>query len=784
MEPEAINGLDVKDLITIFPGQFYIWDIQKNHVSYESKGTAAYLGYSVDAKANRLSDFYTSITHPDDITPYHAFRDALAKSEDDEIHELVVRMKDASGIWHWMSFKERVLRRDEANRPISLLGVTQDITTARRMEEKLRNSNEQLNLLLGQRTAQLLEMTQKMSTGNAEHKRTTRELICNQQILQSMIDFPGNAICVLDLEGNVYLINKAAAKLLKADVDELNGRNIDEFLPEIEAVSTRTRIKNISTSKRPEIRTLPLHDVTIECHYFPIFDEFNEVSLIGLSIPVGQEEKGTLSTEQIETEQREFLLNRSEEIQQAYNALARSDPRYRTIIESPTIYACRFLPNGTFLYVNPAICELMKTTAQELQKKSVFEYMVADEKQELEHFVEHAQPENPYLISDQRMYLPNGKKLWSHWVNKAIFDANGILQEVQSTGWDITKLKENEENVKQLLDVLETTTDVVGAFDNEFNILYINHTGRKFFGIPDGAELSMLDLRHFFPKWVVDYYANWILPAVVRTGSWVGETVVYNQAKEEIPITQVIIAHRDEEGKVVRFSGSFRDIKKVKSQHRRFSERDMQLHDQQAKAIVHELHDRIGQNLTALNLNLTLLEKKLDGKIDRSLTDRLGDSIELVSQTMASVRDIMGELRPPELDDYGLFGLLRSSARTFSKRTGIKVEVTGEESQPKISVEHAREVYQMVQEALTNVAKHAQASAVTVSMKTHNDKVLISVVDDGIGFDPKVVPYEHEREGWGIPGMYWRAEMIGATLHIHSKPGEGTRVDIETELEK
>jgi signal transduction histidine kinase len=158
---------------------------------------------------------------------------------------------------------------------------------------------------------------------------------------------------------------------------------------------------------------------------------------------------------------------------------------------------------------------------------------------------------------------------------------------------------------------------------------------------------------------------------------------------------------------------------------------------------------------------------------------RLEDSAALVEQTTGRIRNVMADLRPPVLDDYGLLAALRWHSERFAARTGIGVTVLGEDIAPRLCPAAENTLFRIVQEALTNVSKHAQAVQVTVTVEADDAAVRIVVADDGVGFDPRQLAASGERKGWGLLTMTERAEAMGGKLEVGSAPGCGARVAVE-----
>lgn len=200
------------------------------------------------------------------------------------------------------------------------------------------------------------------------------------------------------------------------------------------------------------------------------------------------------------------------------------------------------------------------------------------------------------------------------------------------------------------------------------------------------------------------------------------------------------------------------------------------------KALARELHDQVGQNLTALNLNLHYIRSELSQLSPEKLEQirsRLDDSLVLVQQTTERTQDIMGELRPPVLDDYGLLSTLRWYSDEFAERVGFPITVQGEEPVPRLAatIEHA--LFRITQEALTNTAKHAHASQLDIRLVTDNEFVRLVITDDGRGFDLTHWAEAPGRQSWGLLTMVERAEAVGGYCQIESQLGEGTRIIVE-----
>ena len=191
------------------------------------------------------------------------------------------------------------------------------------------------------------------------------------------------------------------------------------------------------------------------------------------------------------------------------------------------------------------------------------------------------------------------------------------------------------------------------------------------------------------------------------------------------------------------------------------------------------MHDRVGQNLTGLNLNLKILQNQIQAEQYPEIHKRLNESLKLVEETTHKIRDVMADLNPPVLDEYGLLAAIKWYGGDFSNRTGISTHVSGDKFEPRLSPGVEKIIFRLVQESLNNIAKHAQASRVTISLRSAKEVISVTVKDNGSGFDPLEVKKSSTEPHWGLLSMQQRAASIGATLAIDSAPGTGTQVCVK-----
>ena len=231
------------------------------------------------------------------------------------------------------------------------------------------------------------------------------------------------------------------------------------------------------------------------------------------------------------------------------------------------------------------------------------------------------------------------------------------------------------------------------------------------------------------------------------------------------------------EGEVVGVLGIARDITDRKRAEEALRRLKQTLEDE-AKRIAHALHDEAGQLLASVHIAVDVVARELPAR-SRVRLERVKD---LLNQVEEQLRRLSHELRPTILDNLGLRPALEFLAQGVSRRTGLSITVEGgTEGRLASSVETA--VYRLVQEALNNVTRHAQAKCVTVQLQRDARVIRCTIGDDGVGFDVTSVFARTREQGLGLIGMRERVNSVGGTLQIISAPGGGTTIAAELSLQ-
>jgi PAS domain S-box-containing protein len=282
---------------------------------------------------------------------------------------------------------------------------------------------------------------------------------------------------------------------------------------------------------------------------------------------------------------------------------------------------------------------------------------------------------------------------------------------------------------------------------------------------------------------------------LTQAGHWRGE--LWNKRKTGgiFPEELSIQALRGPDGSIRRFISIFSDITERKRNEEELLKHQQRLEESEARLrelaaflqtvreeertrIARELHDELGQALTALRIDLGWLRGKC-GSLGAPAAERVASAFSVVEQSIVSLRRISEDLRPAMLDSLGLAAAIEHHTTQFSQRTGIPCRLSMNREEFDLDSNLATAVFRIVQEALTNVARHAEASEVSVSIDETDDGIDMVVTDNGRG-----IGASGNKKTFGLLGMRERITILGGTLEIDSRPERGTRISCRLPLTK
>jgi PAS domain S-box-containing protein len=469
-----------------------------------------------------------------------------------------------------------------------------------------------------------------------------------------------------------------------------------------------------------------------------------------------------------------------------------NEDRLRLVIDTIPTMVWSVLPDGAVDFVNQRWLEYTGLSLEEALKDATRTMHPEDLSRAMEKWVVVKGAGEPYE-DEMRLRRADGEYRWFLVRTVPLRDERGNIVKWYGTSTDIEDRKRIEIAL-QKNERLLSETQVLGRTGSwEHNLVtgeIANTEGnlRLFFGddrskgarFEDFAEVVHQDDREYVnarhaqllaeggPR-DIEYRVVWPDGTVhVLFGR---ATVVRDAAGHPLRVygTNVDVTERKQAENALRDSGV---------QLQALSRRLVELQESERKELARELHDRVGQSLTALKINIDILQPALASQGTPEILARVADSAALLDATMDTIENVMSELRPPMLDDHGLAAALDWHARNFSRRTGIAVAVRGSEPalRPALQVEIA--LFRIAQEALNNVAKHARARRVEIELDHVNGECVMSVQDDGIGFDGVEDASDKPKPGLGMVTMRERAQAVGGHFEVQALPGRGTQLTV------
>jgi len=341
-------------------------------------------------------------------------------------------------------------------------------------------------------------------------------------------------------------------------------------------------------------------------------------------------------------------------------------------------------------------------------------------------------------------------------------------------------LRESEERYRELF---ENAKDAMYVHDLEGRYTSVNHAAEKLSGYTR-EEIIGHSFTEFIASDHVKNVRQRFCGKLAQKGETTYEVEVIAKDGRHVPV-EVSSRAIYENGIIVGVQGTARDIterKQAQDALQMFSRQLIEAQEEERRRIARELHDQIGQVLTAVKMNLHTVQRVCNGAEAGAY---IKDNVEAVDEALRLVRDLSVDLRPPLLDDLGLVTALRWYVDRYAKRTSLVADVVVELNDPneRFSRELETACFRIAQEALTNVVRHARARGVTVRLARNENELYLSVKDDGVGFNPEALQKRAARAATlGLLGMQERAHAAGGAVEIHSRISKGTEIRLTLPL--
>ena len=486
----------------------------------------------------------------------------------------------------------------------------------------------------------------------------------------------------------------------------------------------------------------------------------------------------------------------------AEQALRRSESRYRSLYHHTPAMLHSIDTAGRLLSVSDYWVDIMGYTREEVIGRSLTDFFTPASRDYAQKEIFPIFFDTGFCKDVSYQFVKKGGQVFDVLLSGIVErHPDGTIQRSLAVSMDVTDRKQAEKDLRIAkealsrysreleIQVARRTSEISGILKYTPAVIYIKDPQSRYLMVNSRFE-ELFAIRGKDVRGRTDFD---LLPAKVARQFHSNDQRVLTEGhslhvEEQIPQTDGLHTYLsvkfpiyEESGKIRGVCGIASDItavKKAQEQLRRLSGSIMAGQEKERTAIARELHDELGQVLTALRMDAVWLQEHLD-EAGLQGASRAADMCSLIDTTIEDVRGLAIRLRPGVLDDLGLVDALEWYTSEFERRFLIAC-IFNHKPIPAIDDTLATAAYRIAQEALTNSARHARATVVEVDLLLEAGHLVLAVSDDGCGFAASSV---EESAGLGLAGMRERAALAGGSLTVDSKPGQGTRVCLRARLD-
>lgn len=471
----------------------------------------------------------------------------------------------------------------------------------------------------------------------------------------------------------------------------------------------------------------------------------------------------------------------------AHRRVQESEAHLRTLVQTIPDLVWLKDPNGVFLHCNSRFERLFGGTIKEIVGKTDYDFVERDLADFFRENDRKALLAGKSSINEEWLtFAADGYRGLFETVRTPLRDETGKLIGVLSIARDITErnrmehaLRRREEEFRSLAEHLP---DIVMRYDLECRSVYVNPAYLREVEIPVEEALNVApDARYWRSTNVsLDEYKA-LLKQVMATGTPVELMLDWTRGSDSVAAhySMEMVAERDADGCIIGALCIGRNVIKLMESERRLEESRRQLRDlaarredareEERRHIARELHDELGQQLSALRFNLALLAYEF-GEAQPQVREAVDKLLSLVGKTIRTTREVSSALRPAVLD-MGVVPALEWLVSEYAMHGGVSFELQGKLGNVDMNDTCTLVVFRVVQESLTNAVRHSGADRIKVVFGRDADAYVVEVRDNGVGFDPEG---PRDRRSVGLLGIRERALAVGGELLVSSSPGWGT----------
>lgn len=492
------------------------------------------------------------------------------------------------------------------------------------------------------------------------------------------------------------------------------------------------------------------------------------------------------------------VQSRTAELKKKQTELITSIKRYKGIVDSQTDLVIRVDPNGNFTFVNDAFCNLFGKSRESLIGTSLFTFIHPDDYyRAIEEAKKLEYPPHRIKI-ELRASTINGIR-WYSWEDYAFFDENKKLIEVQGVGRDITIQKEIEtelekrvrERTSELQSLIQQSPLGILIFNSDGYLINFNESANKLFGNLNDYLQPDKSFNIFQDEFLLqNNYQNRLRELLSGNSQLITNRIHINNSVNTLYANLYShyliyrlysVGFENQKNIIVLLLEDVTDLQKSEENAKKLSEEKLRITtinktiEAERERITKELHDGVGQMLTAAKLKLDIFSLKTDA-------DKKGinETIDILIGAGDEIRRIINDLKPSDVENFGLVSSIKMICKKIQEISEIKMHCNVQSSIQLKNKADEVIVYRIIQEALNNIIKHSNCKNAGIDLIQNGKLVKINIWDDGIGFSE--VDYNNQSLGFGIKNMISRAKLLNAQINFaSSKNGASINIKIPVE---
>jgi PAS domain S-box-containing protein len=602
-----------------------------------------------------------------------------------------------------------------------------------------------------------------------DRKKAETELLTSEARFKAFMDNLPVMTYIKDKKGKYIYGNKANLKLAGITLNQFRDTEVSDYLPANLAKRMKQMDKKVMiTGKAIELDEWKYVKGNIERWFteykFPITAS-DEEQLIG----------GWMMD-----------ITRRKAVE---SALKESEKIYKDLVEKAGIAIMTDDVNGNITYSNREFARLFDYTISGIKKQSRETLIHREDLQRMiSYHTKRIKGEKAPDHYEVRGIRKNGDNIWIE-VKTTVLEEKNKITGTRNYMWDITERKKFQEAIKnseaRFRELFSNMSNGVAIYkyipeSDEFVFRDMNMAGMRVCRISKKEEIAGRSIIDCFPgaetMGLVD-----MMKKVWKTGRPEKvEDIYYKDDRLELYVENRV--YKLPTGEIVSVFDDITErmeaeleLKESYKQIKKLSRHVEAIREEERKQIARNLHDDLGQMLTAIKMDVSWIRNKIPEQERKGIKKRIKSTIDITDKAIRSVSRLSSELRPGVLDDLGLMEALKEYLRDYEKRIGIKIRTNLPEKEPKLKPDQDISVYRIIQEALTNVARHSNATEADLTMKEKNSNLEIRIHDNGTGISKDKV---QSPESFGILSMKERVLGWGGSFEIRGARNRGTTINI------